>query len=228
MTSPFVVALDGPAASGKTTVATAAAARLGFFAFDTGVLYRALTWLALHAGVRPSDEAGLVELARAWQVEVGPPSRDDGRQADVQVNEQDVSTAIRAPEVDANVSVVSALPRVRSALRETQRSSIRPPGTILVGRDIGTVIVPDAQLKIWLAASPEQRARRRADQTGAPYAEVLEQMRARDRIDETRAVAPMRRADDAIVIDTDALSVDQVADRVVALVEAREHRSAHC
>ncbi len=146
----------------------------------------------------------------------------------MRVDGQDVSTAIRAPEVDANVSVVSALPGVRSALRETQRSSIRPPGTILVGRDIGTVIVPDAQLKIWLAASPEQRARRRADQTGALFADVLDQMRARDQIDENRAVAPMRRADDAIVIDTDALSVDQVADRVVALVEARGHRSDPC
>jgi cytidylate kinase len=228
MSQPFVIALDGPAASGKTTVAAGAAARLGFFAFDTGVLYRALTWLALHAGVDPKDEAALVELARTWQVQVGPASRNDGRQADVRLNGQDVSTAIRAPQVDVNVSVVSAFPAVRTALRATQRSAVQPPGTILVGRDIGTVIVPDAPLKIWLAASPEQRARRRADQTGAPYAEVLGQMRARDRIDESRAVAPMRPADDAVVIDTDALSADQVVERVVALAEERSRARNHC
>ncbi|MBV9359089.1 MAG: (d)CMP kinase [Chloroflexi bacterium] len=227
MSQPFVVALDGPAASGKTTVAARAADRLGFFAFDTGVLYRALTWLALDAGVDPRDEATLAELAQRWQVQVGPPSHKDGRQADVRVNGRDVSTAIRAPEVDARVSVVSAFRSVRAALRETQRAAVRPPGTILVGRDIGTVIAPDARLKIWLAASPEQRARRRADQTGAPYAEVLRQMRERDRIDESRAVAPMRPADDAVVIDTDALSADEVVERVVALVEDRSRAVDH-
>jgi cytidylate kinase len=228
MSQPFVIALDGPAASGKTTVAAAAADRLGFFAFDTGVLYRALTWLALDAGVGPNDEAALSQLARTWHVQVGPASRNAGRQADVRVNGQDVSTAIRAPEVDANVSLVSAFPSVRAALRETQRSAVRPPGTILVGRDIGTVIAPDARLKIWLAASPEQRARRRADQTGAPYAEVLRQMQVRDRIDESRAVAPMRLADDAVVIDTDALSADQVVERVVALAQERSRADDHC
>ncbi len=187
-----MVALDGPAASGKTTVAARAADRLGFFAFDTGVLYRALTWLALHADVDPKDEAGLTRLAGPGRSRSAHPHAMTGARPTSGSTGRTFRPRSARREVDTNVSVVSAFPSVRGALRETQRAAVQPPGTILVGRDIGTVIAPDAALKIWLAASPEQRARRRADQTGAPYAEVLRQMQARDRIDESRAVAPMR------------------------------------
>lgn len=226
---PFVIALDGPAASGKSTVGQQLADRLGFFYLDTGVLYRAVTWLALARGVAPHDAAGLARLARGARLAVGPPSVPDGRQLDVWADGQAVSQVIRAPEVDAHVSAVSAHAAVREALRAHQRAAIRPPGTILAGRDIGTVIVPEAPLKVWLTADPEERARRRSAQTGERIADVLAAMRARDRFDGTRAVAPMARAADAVELDTDRLSVEEVVDRLEALVRERlAHRaSAH-
>lgn len=223
---PFVIALDGPAASGKSTVGQRLAERLGFFYFDTGVLYRAVTWLALARGVAPHDAAALARLASGARLEVGPPSAPDGRQLDVWADGEDVSQAIRTPQVDAHVSAVSAHAAVRAALRAHQRAAIRPPGTILAGRDIGTVIVPDAPLKIWLTAGPQERARRRAAQTGERVEDVLAAMRARDRFDGTRAVAPMARAADAVELDTDRLATDAVVDRLEALVRERLRRAA--
>lgn len=218
---PFVIALDGPAASGKSTVGLGAGQRLGFFYFDTGVLYRALTWLALQQGVPVGDGAALAALARAFAVTVGPATVQDGRQVDVVADGQDLSLQVRAPAVDRNVSPVSAHAAVRGALVTAQRAAIRPPGTILAGRDIGTVIVPDAPLKIWLEASLAERARRRASQTGADARAVLAQMQERDHIDGTRAVAPMVAAEDAIVVQTDSLAVEEVIERIVQLAEAR-------
>jgi cytidylate kinase len=218
VSNAFVVALDGPAASGKSTVAAGAARALGFSYLDTGLLYRALTRAALRAGVDVANGDALARLARRLALEVGPRS-------EVLVDGRDVSDELHGPAVDAAVSAVSAHAAVREALGPVQRAAVRPPGTILAGRDIGTVIVPDAPLKIWLAASPEQRAARRARQTGQSPAEVLEQMRERDRLDSSRAVAPMLRAPDAIEVDTDALTLDEVVGRVVALVREALRRA---
>ncbi len=222
----FVVALDGPAASGKSTVGLGVARRLGYFYFDTGVLYRALTRVALDRGVDQRDGEALASLARRLTFVVRPPTRDDGRQGDVLVDGEDVTQSIRLPEVDASVSAVSAHAAVREVMKRPQRDAVSPPGTILAGRDIGTVIAPDAQLKVWLNASVEERARRRSEQTGEPYAAVLEKMAARDRFDAARAIAPMQRAADAIVVDTDHLSVDEVVDRIVRLAVERGARAA--
>lgn len=215
----FVIALDGPAASGKSTVGRGTAERLGLGYFDTGLLYRALTWLANECCVDVSDAEALTRLVGSLHLDVdavGNVSRDH----------VDLTERLQQPDVDAGVSAVAAHPEVRSALRPVQRGLIRPPGLVMAGRDIGTVIAPDAQLKIWLSASPEERARRRSRQTGEDYAAVLEGMVRRDRLDGSRAVAPMARAADAINIDTDSLSPQGVIDRIVELAVARGARSA--
>lgn len=218
---PFVMALDGPAASGKSTVGMAAARRLGFFYFDTGLLYRGLTWVALQRNVPLEDGETLAGLVWTVPLEARPPSVADGRQVDLLAGSEDISDKLRRPEVDANVSLVSSHAAVRQALIAPQRAAVRPPGTILAGRDIGTVIVPDAQLKLWITASAEERARRRAVQSGAAYGPVLHAMVERDRFDGTRAVAPMAKAPDAIEINTDEVPVEEVVDRVVALTRER-------
>ena len=225
MMRPAVIAIDGPVASGKSTVAHLLARRLGYFYLDTGLLYRALTWQALRQGIDPSDGAGLADLARRLKVEIRPPSRRDGRQADVRVNGHDVSLAIRSAEVDANVSAVSAHPEVRAALVEMQRRAARLPGTVVAGRDIGTVIFPDADLKIYLEANPEGRARRRLLQQGgwseAGLVQTLRKIQERDHLDSTRAAAPLQRASDALVIDTDDVPPEQVVRRIIEVWEAR-------
>lgn len=219
--APFVVALDGPAGSGKSTVGIALARALGFFYLDTGLLYRALTWAALQRDVKVDDGTAMERLAHSVRVEVRPPSVDDGRQVDLLVDGEDVSTAVRLPAVDRSVSAASAHAGVRDAMRGVQREAVRAPGTILAGRDIGTVIVPEAPLKVWLTASREERARRRAAETGEAYPDVLRAMERRDELDSTRAVAPMVRADDAVEVDTDGISPEEVTARIAALVRAR-------
>jgi cytidylate kinase len=207
---PFVLALDGPAASGKSSVGLGAARRLGFRYFDTGLLYRALTWLALERGVDTEDAESLTALVAHLSVEVDPVGRvsRDGR---------DISDDLRSPAVDRAVSAVAGHAPVRQALRPVQRALIRAPGVVMAGRDIGTVIVPDATLKIWLNASVEERARRRSVQTGEPYAEVLAGMQRRDQLDASREVAPMARAADAVVLESDGLSLEEVVARLVDL-----------
>jgi cytidylate kinase len=152
---------------------------------------------------------------------VRPPLDPNSAQPTVLADDEDITVYLRRPEVDANVSAVSAHVGVREALRAAQRAAIHPPGTILAGRDIGTVIVPDAPLKIWLSASTDERARRRAQQLGEPYEEVLPRMVERDRFDGSRAVAPMARAPDAIEINTDGLTPDEVIERIVHLARER-------
>jgi cytidylate kinase len=210
----FVIALDGPAASGKSSVGLEVARQLGFTYFDTGLLYRVLTWLALDARVSPADAPALTELVDELQVEIGPTGS-------VLRAGTDITAELRQPRVDAAVSAVSAHDAVRTAMRPAQRALIRPPGLVMAGRDIGTVIVPEAPLKIWLHASTEERARRRAAQTGAAYATVLEAMRQRDAYDAARAAAPMVPADDAVELNTDGLLPTQVIGRIVDLARAR-------
>lgn len=219
----LVIAIDGPAAAGKSTVASRLAKRIDALYLDTGVIYRALTLAALEQDVAADDASSLARLAASVPLRVTPPTADDGRQCDVWLNEHDVTWAIRAPEVDRSVSAVSAHPEVRSALLELQREIGRSGRVVMVGRDIGTVVMPDAGLKIWLETSVDERARRRArDLERAGKAHDFEQVRAdlqaRDRIDAGRSAAPMTRANDAIVVETDGLSIDQVVDRMLDLL----------
>jgi cytidylate kinase len=220
--TPSIIAIDGPAASGKSTIGKRLADALGYLFFDTGVMYRAVTWLALQRKLDVSDETTITKLAEDVPIDVQPPSQDDGRACDVIVEGQDITWEIRLPEVDANVSVVSAHAGVRRALSAQQRRIGQRGRIVMVGRDIGTVVLPDADLKIYLDASAEERARRRYDEIiargeSADCDEILSKVIERDRIDSTRDVAPLKTADDAIVLDSDNLNADQVFERALAL-----------
>jgi len=220
-----VVAIDGPAAAGKTTVARALADRLGAMLFDTGTLYRAVTLAALRAGVPVTDGAALAELADARHIEVTPPSTPDGRLYDVRLDGEDVTWPIRDPEVEANVSDISAHPAVRAALLTAQRRIAGVGAVVMVGRDIGSTVVPDAGVKVFLQASPEERARRRHAElvergASALYNDVLAELRARDIIDSTRDASPLRVAPGATTIVTDGLSAEQVVDTIETLVRS--------
>jgi cytidylate kinase len=224
---PDIIAIDGPAASGKSTLAKRLAERYGYLFFDTGVMYRAVTWIALERCISIDDEASITSLAESVNIDVRPATLDDGRDADVLADGQDVTWEIRRPEVDANVSVVSAYYGVREALTAQQRRIGLRGKVVMVGRDIGTVVLPEAGLKIYLDASVEERARRRYLERlnrGEPaiYDEILTAMRKRDQIDSNREVAPLCVAEDAVVVDSDEMSIDQV----VAHVEAFIHRTS--
>lgn len=220
---PGVIALDGPAASGKSTIGQRLALRLGYVFFDTGALYRAVTWLALTRGIAPGEEEAVSRLAETVAIDVRPPTVADGRQYDVWAEGTDITWKIRQPEVDANVSRVAAYPDVRKALTLQMRRIARRGRIVMVGRDIGTVVLPDADIKLYLDASAEERARRRWLEEQArgglrSYEQVLDDVRRRDQIDSTRSVAPLRPADDAIIVDSTGLTVDQVVERIAALV----------
>jgi CMP/dCMP kinase len=218
----FVIAIDGPAASGKSTVAAAVADKLDALLFDTGAIYRALTLVALGRGVSPNDEERLTELIDLIDISIATPSQDDGRMYDIYIDGEDVTWAVRSPEVDRAVSAVSAHPGVRDGLLALQRSIGRSGRVIMPGRDIGTVVMPDAELKIWLDASIGERARRRQAELAqrdivVTVPEVREEMHRRDQQDASRAQAPMEAASDAIVINTDGRDVDDVVKQIVQL-----------
>lgn len=219
---PSIIALDGPAASGKSTLGSKLANSLGYLFFDTGIMYRAITWIALQHDMNLRDEAQITELAQKAQIDIRPPSKNDGRSCDVLISDRDVTWDMRGGEVDANVSVVSAYAGVRKALSEQQRRIGLRGRVVMVGRDIGTVVLPEADLKVYLDASAEERARRRYDEIiargdKADYEEILQKVIERDRIDSTRAIAPLRPADDAIIIDSDKMGAEQVFVRVLDL-----------
>ena len=219
---PSIIAIDGPAASGKSTIGKRLADELGYLFFDTGLMYRAITWLALQRGLNLRDEAALTNLAETVPIEVQPASQGDGRACDVIVEGVDITWDTRRPEVDANVSVVSAYPGVRRALSAQQRRIGQRGRVVMVGRDIGTVVLPDADLKIYLDASAEERARRRYDEIlarggSADYDEILSKVLERDRIDSTRDVAPLKIAEDAIVVDSDKLNAEEVFRQILNL-----------
>jgi cytidylate kinase len=223
---PCTIAIDGPAASGKSTIGELLARRLGYLYFDTGLMYRAVTWAALSRDVPIGDEAAVTALAEGLRIDVVPPTVDDGRQCTVLADGVDVTWAVRTPEVDANVSPVSAYPGVRRALVVQQRRVAAAGPVVMVGRDIGTIVLPDADLKLYLDATVEERARRRWREVrtrgeAAGYEAVLDSMRRRDEIDSRRAVAPLRVAGDAAVVETTDLTIEDVLAAVERLVEGR-------
>jgi cytidylate kinase len=201
MLSPMLIAIDGPAGAGKSTVARAVADALGFTYLDSGAMYRCVALAELRGAADP------VECA----IGVGDRITLDG---------EDVTEAIRSPEVTARASEVAARPEVRAQLVVRQRELIRSGDYVAEGRDIGTVVAPDAELKVFLTASPHERARRRAEQTGADLQDVLRELEQRDERDTTREHSPLQPARDALRVDTDGLSVDDVAQRIVRLAKA--------
>ena len=222
---PLVVALDGPASSGKSSVGASAALELGYRFCDTGLLYRAATWLALRRGIdAEGDPAHLVALVP--EIQLAPD--ENGRLAHVTVDGEDVTDEVHTPVVDENVSAISRVPELRAALLDRQRSlAAEPGGIIMAGRDIGTVVLPDADLKIFLDASVEERARRRAEERGLDPAgsdarDILEQLRRRDDLDRNRTVAPLRPAEDAIHIVTDGNRFEETVAAVVAAIHQAE------
>ncbi len=219
---PKTIALDGPAASGKSTVGSRVADALGYLFFDTGVMYRAVTWTALQRGVEISDEKAVSKIAEEVPIDVRPPSQADGRACDVLVEKKDITWQTRRPEVDANVSAVAAYAGVRTALSEQQRRIGLRGQVVMVGRDIGTVVIPEAELKIYLDASAEERAKRRYEEIigrgeEADYAEILDKVRKRDHVDSTRDLSPLRPAEDAVIIDSDSLDANQVFEKIMGL-----------
>lgn len=225
---PSIIAIDGPAASGKSTIGKRLADELGYLFFDTGLMYRAVTWLALQRGINLDDEAAVTTLAESVPIEIQPPSLADGRACDVIVEGVDITWEARRPEVDANVSQVSAYPGVRRALSAQQRRIGQRGNVVMVGRDIGTVVLPDADLKVYLDASAEERARRRTNEIIArggiaDYGQILAKVIERDRIDSTRDVAPLKIAGDAIVIDSNNLNAEEVFQQILALCKTTHH-----
>jgi CMP/dCMP kinase len=221
---PRQITIDGPAASGKSTLGKRIADELNYLFFDTGVMYRAVTWAALQSGVDLDDEATVTRIAEQTEIDIRPPTQLDGRNCDIIVDGNDITWQIRNPEVDANVSQVSAYSGVRMALTLQQRRIGQRGLVVMVGRDIGTVVLPEAELKIYLDASAEERALRRHNEKlgrGEPsdLSEILAGVRLRDQIDSTRSVAPLRPALDAVIIDSDKLSLDEVFEKVMFVIK---------
>lgn len=231
--SPRVIAIDGPAGSGKSTVGYGVAQALDFLYFDTGAMYRAVTWAGIEHGVDLADGDATGQLAEELEMDILPPEdvNQHGRNSMVLVDGKDVSAEIRRPDVDQRVSIVSAHARVRLALSMHQKrvgarygqGEAEKPGVVMVGRDIGTVIMPDAALKIYLDASAEVRARRRHRELLSkgkeiPFTQVLADILRRDETDSQRAISPLRPADDAVVVDTSSMGIEQVVARILALV----------
>lgn len=215
----LVIAVDGPSGAGKGTVARAAARALGYTHIDTGAMYRAVGWRARQLGVALDDEAAVAAVAIAAHFDLGDgPIRIDGH---------DVTTEIRTPDMDKAATLVARNAAVREVLVARQRALGAEGGVVMEGRDIGTVVFPHADLKIYLDASPEERARRRAADPahtsgrGADVAHVAVDLAARDKADSTRSVAPLMKAEDAVYIDTTGVPIDEVVARVLALASER-------
>lgn len=219
----FSVAIDGPSGAGKSTIAKAVAERFGFIYVDTGAIYRTVGLATQRAGIDPKDTNAVIALLPGLDIAFA--HAEDGLQH-MYLNGEDVSALIRTPEISMYASKVSAIPEVRAFLMEMQRSMARRTSVIMDGRDIGTVVLPDAALKVFLTASAEARAERRYKELiekgqSVSFDEVLRDMAERDENDTTRAAAPLRAADDAVRLDTSALTLAESIDAVAALVEQR-------
>ena len=218
----LIIAIDGPSGVGKGTIARAIASELGYRHVDSGAMYRAVGWKAIQLGVPFDDEAGVVRIAEASTIEISASL--------VTIDGVDVTRAIRTPDIDAAAAAVARLPRVRTILVDRQRALGADGGIVMEGRDIGTVVFPNADVKLYLDASPEERARRRATDpahTGvsANVLEVVTQLTQRDESDRTRTVSPLYAAGDATVVDTTGKSIDQVVSEAMALIRRRQSLS---
>jgi cytidylate kinase len=216
------IAIDGPVAAGKTSVGLTLAQHLGYLFLDTGVMYRAVAWAAVHAGLDINDEQAVSDLTAKIKIAIEKPSVDDGRSNDILVDGVDVTWEIRKDYVNNNVSQVSTYKKVRQVLTEQQRAFGLRGNVVMVGRDIGTVVMPDADLKIFLKASPEERARRRFEEEKerkgqADYDKILANMIHRDKTDSSRKVAPLVAASDAVEIDTNGKSKEEVVEKIYQL-----------
>lgn len=217
MTFPHIITIDGPAGAGKSTLGELLAQRLGYLYFDTGIMYRALTLAALERTIDCDNEAALTDLATALDIQVEPPNAEDGRQYTVLTDGRDVTWELRQPQVEQHVSLAARHPAVRSVMRERQRDIGLRGGVVMVGRDIGRVVMPDAPLKIYLDASLSERARRRADELQArgravELEQILSDVERRDALD--RHV--MEPAPDALILHSDDLSPEQEIDVILA------------
>jgi cytidylate kinase len=209
----MVIAIDGPAGAGKSSVARGVAAALGFTYLDSGAMYRSVAFAALQAGADLDDPEAMGELARSLEVEVA--------NGGVELNGRDVTEAIRSPEVTAAASRAAVHPDVRAAMVERQRALIDAGRYVAEGRDIGTVVSPEAPLKVYLTATDEERARRRAAETGEPLDSVRDSQHRRDSRDRDRPHGALRPADDAVELDTTVMALDEVVERVVELARER-------
>lgn len=218
------VAIDGPASSGKSTVAKIIAKRFGYVYCDTGAMYRSVTWAALENGIDVSDTKQVIDLARRIKITFEPGQPDQR----VFVDGHEVTKDIRTEKIAANVSAVAAIPEVRTQMVEQQRQIAQAGGIVMDGRDIGTTVLPDAQVKIFLVASAHERARRRYEENlqKGLATQSLDELEAaiklRDQKDSTRKVSPLTQAKDAILIDTTSLTIDQVVDEISALIKKNQ------